>query len=175
MKRYLSISLLCATALFATDYSKAIEVPDAKAIIQKDLLPPFKEVQMPKGCVSSDPKAIARGAYMFNNLNGENAKGDAPEGLSKVNADGKAKQYGNCIACHNIEKAVGGGNVGPDLSSYHDIFVASGVRDAEYVFKKIADPRFDNPQTHMTVNLATKLFSEKEICDITSYILSIKK
>ena len=46
--------------------------------------------------------------------------------------------------------------------------------DAQYVYQKIADPRVDNPNTNMTVNLATKLFNEKEICDITSYVLSIK-
>ncbi len=162
-------------SLFASDYSKVIEVPDASAIIKKDLLPPFEPINMPDGCITNDADAIARGAYMFNNLNGEAVKGDAPKGLSKKNADGTPKQYGNCVACHNIEKAVGGGNIGPDLTNYHEVFVSSGVRDAQYVYKKIADARVDNPDTDMTINLTTKLFNQKEICELASYVLSIKK
>lgn len=174
MKKSLTLSLLLGASLFAADLSSVIEIPDASKIIQKDLLAPVSIYKMPDGCVTNDPKAIARGSYIFHNLNGGNAKGDAPEGLSKKLPDGKEKQYGNCVACHNIEKAVGGGNVGPDLTKYHEMFIKSGVRDAQYVYQKIADPRVDNPNTNMTVNLTTKLFSEREICDITSYVLSIK-
>ncbi|SFV59674.1 Sulfur oxidation protein SoxX [hydrothermal vent metagenome] len=54
------------------------------------------------------------------------------------------------------------------------MFVDSGVRSNKFVFQKIADPRIDNADTHMTVNLTTKLFTTKEICDITSYIVSPK-
>ncbi|HIP20197.1 MAG TPA: sulfur oxidation c-type cytochrome SoxX, partial [Sulfurimonas sp.] len=89
-------------------------------------------------------------------------------------AKGKNKQYGNCVACHNIEGARGAGNIGPDLTGYKATFVDSGVRDNKFVFQKIADPRIDNPDTHMTVNLTTKLFTPAEICDITSYIVSPK-
>ncbi|PNV82992.1 MAG: sulfur oxidation c-type cytochrome SoxX [Sulfurimonas sp.] len=174
MKRSLTLSLLLGVTIFAADYSSVIEVPDAAKIIQEDLLPPMGVNKMPQGCVTSDSKAIARGSYMFHNLNGGNAKGQAPEGLSKKLPNGKDKQYGNCVACHNIEGAIGGGNIGPDLSGYTEIFVKTGVRDAEYVYQKIADPRIDNPHTNMTVNLTTKLFNEKEICEITSYILSTK-
>jgi L-cysteine S-thiosulfotransferase len=84
------------------------------------------------------------------------------------------KQYGNCVACHNIEGARGAGNIGPDLTGYKDMFMATGVRDNQFVFQKIADPRVDNVNTHMTINLTTKLFTTKEICEITSYIVSPK-
>lgn len=174
MKRSLTLSLFLWVSVFATDYSSVIEVPDANKIIQKDLLPPLGVNKMPVECITTDSKAIARGAYIFHNLNGENAKGSAPEGLSKTNPDGKVKQYGNCVACHNIEGAVGGGNIGPDLTNYSGNFVKSGARDAKYVYAKIADPRVDNPHTDMTVNLTTKLFSEKEICELASYVLSKK-
>lgn len=174
MKRSLTLSLLLGISLFAADYSSVIEVPNASKIIQKDLLPPLGVNKMPAKCITTDSKAIARGAFIFHNLNGENAKGDAPEGLSKKNADGKTKQYGNCVACHNVEKAVGGGNVGPDLTNYTEMFVKTGVRDATYVYQKIADPRVDNPNSDMTINLTTKIFNEQEICEIASYVLSVK-
>ncbi|ABB43541.1 Monoheme cytochrome SoxX [Sulfurimonas denitrificans DSM 1251] len=174
MKRSLTLSLLLGMSVFAADYSSVIEVPDAQKIIQKDLLPPLGVNKMPTECITTDSKAIARGAYIFHNLNGENAKGNAPEGLSKTVENGKPKQYGNCVACHNIEGAVGGGNIGPDLTNYTEMFVKTGVRDAQYVYAKIADPRVDNPHTDMTVNLTTKLFNEKEICELASYVLSKK-
>lgn len=174
MKKSLTLSLLLGASLFAADLSSVIEIPDASKIIQKDLLAPVSIYKMPDGCVTNDPKAIARGSYIFHNLNGGNAEGDAPEGLSKKLPDGQEKQYGNCVACHNIEKAVGGGNVGPDLTAYNEMFIKSGVRDAQYVYQKIADPRADNPNTNMTVNLTTKLFNEREICDIASYVISVK-
>ena len=174
MKKSLMISLLASVALFAADYSGAVETPNASKIIKADLLGPAKTYKMPDGCISTDPKVIARGAFIFHNLNGGKVKGNAPEGLSKKNKDGSDKQYGNCVACHNIENAKGGGNIGPDLTSYHDIFIASGARDYQFVYQKIADPRIDNPHTNMTVNLATGLFNEREICDITSYVVSKK-
>ncbi|MEJ2372599.1 MAG: sulfur oxidation c-type cytochrome SoxX, partial [Sulfurimonas sp.] len=86
----------------------------------------------------------------------------------------KPKQYGNCVACHNIEGAKGAGNIGPDLSDYKANFIDSGARDNQFVYQKIADARIDNPTTHMTINLTTNLFNEREICDITSYIVSPK-
>jgi sulfur-oxidizing protein SoxX len=54
------------------------------------------------------------------------------------------------------------------------MFMATGVRDNQFVYQKTADARIDNPKTHMTINLTTKLFNEREICDITSYIVSKK-
>jgi sulfur-oxidizing protein SoxX len=174
MKRKIITSLLLGVSLFATDYSKVIESPDATKIIEKDRLAPAKSYTMPKGCISTDADAIARGAYIFHNLNGKKAKTKPPKGLSKKNAKGKPKQYGNCVACHNIEGARGAGNIGPDLNKYYDTFIASKVRNNQFVYQKIADPRIDNPNTHMTVNLTTKLFNEREICDIASYIVSKK-
>jgi len=184
MKKTVMMSLLVGVSLFATDYSSVIEKPNASKMIQKDLLAPAKTFTMPADCITTDADAIARGSFIFHNLNGKKAKGKLPKGLSrKQMKPGKtylpgdkipAKQYGNCIACHNIEGAVGAGNIGPDLTSYKAIFMATGVRDNQYVFQKIADPRVDNADTHMTINLTTKLFTTREICDITSYIVSDK-
>jgi sulfur-oxidizing protein SoxX len=166
-------SLLIGCSLLAADYTSVIESPDASKIIQKDLLAPAKTYVMPSDCISSDPKVIARGAFIFHNLNGE-AKDTPPEGLSKTNSDGSLKQFGNCIACHNIEGAKGAGNIGPDLHGYKKNFIDSGVRDHQFVYQKIADARIDNPTTHMTINLTTGLFNEREICDLASYIVSPK-
>jgi sulfur-oxidizing protein SoxX len=174
MKKTMMISLLLGGSLLATDYSSVIESPDASKIIEKDLLAPAKVYELQAGCITTDPKSIARGSFIFHNLNGKDAKENPPEGLSRKNADGEEKQYGNCVACHNIEGAKGAGNIGPDLSNYKDSFIATGVRDNPFVYQKIADPRIDNPKTHMTVNLTTGLFTQQEICDIASYIVSPK-
>ena len=184
MKKTVMMSLLVAASLAAADYSSVIEKPNASKMIKKDLLAPAKTFTMPAGCITTDADAIARGSFMFHNLNGKKAKGTLPKGLArKQMKPGKtympgdkipAKQYGNCIACHNIEGAKGGGNIGPDLTGYKDMFMATGVRDNQFVFQKIADPRVDNVDTHMTINLTTKLFTTREICDITSYIVSPK-
>ena len=159
---------------FATDLRSVIEMPKAMPIIQKDLLKPAETFTMPAGCITSDADAIARGKFIFHNLNGKKAKGKLPKGLSRKNAKGKTKQFGNCVACHNIEGAKGAGNIGPDLHNYKRHFIDTGVRKYSWVFQKIADPRIDNPNTHMTINLTTGLFSPKEICEITSYIVSDK-
>lgn len=174
MKKTIMMSLALVGSLFAADYSGIIEKPNASKLIEKDLLAPAKVFKMPKGCITTDADAIARGAFIFHNLNGKKAKQNPPKGLSKKNADGKEKQYGNCVACHNIEGAIGGGDIGPDLTGYKDMFMATGVRDNQYVYQKIADARIDNADTHMTINLTTKLFNEREICDITSYIVAPK-
>jgi len=173
MKKVLMMSLLVGMSLCATDYSKVIEHPDASKMIEKDLLAPPKVYTMPAGCITKDPAAIARGAYIFHNLNGKKAKKNPPKGLSRKQ-NGKPKQYGNCVACHNIENAKGAGNIGPDLTDYRENFVDSGARDFAFVYQKIADARIDNPDTHMTINLTTKLFTPREICDITSYIVAPK-
>ena len=178
MKKTLMMSLLVGASLIAADYSSVIETPNASKMIKKDLLGPAKTFTMPKGCITTDADAIARGSFIFHNLNGKKAKGKLPKGLAKtITVDGKKKpkQYGNCVACHNIEGAKGGGNIGPDLTGYKAMFMATGVRDNQYVFQKIADPRVDNADTHMTINLTTKLFTDREICYITSYIVSDKK
>ena len=174
MKKIMMMSLALLGSLVAADYSGIIESPNASDIIEKDLLAPAKVFTMPKGCITSDADAIARGAFIFHNINGENEKDIAPKGLAKTNADGTPKQYGNCVACHNVEGAKGGGNIGPDLTGYNAVFMKSGIRDAQFVYQKIADARIDNPTTHMTINLTTKLFNEREICDITSYVVSPK-
>jgi sulfur-oxidizing protein SoxX len=174
MKKKIVISLLLGSSLFATNYSSIIEHPDASKIIEKDKLAPAKVYTMPDNCVSSDKDVIARGAYIFHNLNGKKAKAKPPKGLTKKKANGKPKQFGNCVACHNIEDARGAGNIGPALTNFNHHFIASGVRNNQFVYQKIADPRIDNPKTHMTVNLTTKLFNEREICDITSYIVAPK-
>ena len=176
MKRCLLLSVTVGLSLaFAADLSSSIETPKASDIIAKDLLGPLKVYKMPKECVTDNKDSIARGKFIFHNLNGKKAKGTLPKGLAKKLANGKPKQYGNCVACHNIEGAKGAGNIGPDLTSYNEFFMKTHVRSNQYVYQKIADPRIDNENTHMTINLTTGLFNESEICDITSYIVSIKK
>ena len=176
MKRWLLLSTTIGLSLaLASDLRSSIETPKASDIIAKDLLGPLKVYKMPKGCITDDADAVARGKFIFHNLNGKKAKGKLPKGLDRKLANGKPKQYGNCVACHNIEGAKGGGNIGPDLTSYHEYFMKTNVRSNQYVYQKIADARVDNDNTHMTINLTTGLFNEREICDITSYIVSIKK
>jgi len=165
-------------AVHSADLKSIIEMPDASKILKKDRLAPPKKYTMPKECITTDPLAIARGEYIFHNLNGKKAKKKPPKGLAKfvmVNGKKKPKQYGNCVACHNIEGAKGGGNVGPNLSHYKQYFIDTGVRSYAYVYQQIADPRIHNPNTHMTVNLTTGLFTPREICDIASYVVSEKK
>jgi sulfur-oxidizing protein SoxX len=55
------------------------------------------------------------------------------------------------------------------------MLIDTKARDAQFVYQKIADPRIDNANTHMTVNLTTGLFTEQEICDYTAYVVSDKK
>lgn len=168
------ILLGIATFLGAADLQQVIESPDASAILKKDALPAAKTYVMPDGCISDDPAAIARGQYIFHNLNGKEAKEPAPEGLVKMLPNGKEKQFGNCVACHNIEGAKGYGNIGPDLSNYKALYMDSGVRNGAFVYQKIADPRVDNPTSHMTVNLTNGLMNEREVCDLASYIVRKK-
>lgn len=178
-----ALLLSASVALFATDLTTAYDMPDASKMIEKDLLAKPKTFSLPKSCKLDDAQAIKRGEFFFHNLNGKKAKGKAPKGVAKFTEkkgkDGKtkkvAKQYGNCVACHNIEGAKGAGNIGPDLTGYNTNFVKSKIRDAKFVYQKIADPRIDNPTTHMTVNLTTKLFDASEICDLTAYVMSEKK
>ncbi|MDM5272736.1 sulfur oxidation c-type cytochrome SoxX [Sulfurovum sp. zt1-1] len=178
--KYLTCSALLMTALttvYAADLTKSYEMPDAAKIIEKDLLKAATTYTLPKSCNLNDQESIARGKYIFHNLNGEKAKATPPKGLVKFtekNGKKEPKQFGNCVACHNIEGAVGGGNIGPDLSNYKTLFVDTQIRDTAFVYQKIADPRIDNPTTHMTVNLTTGLFNEQEICDLTAYVMSKK-
>lgn len=169
------IMLGFATFLSAADLSQVIETPDATAILKKDALPAAKAYAMPEGCVTDDAKAIARGQYIFHNLNGKDAKENPPEGLTRLLPNGKEKQMGNCVACHNIEGAKGYGNIGPDLTKYKELYMDSGVRNAQFMYQKIADPRVDNPKSAMTVNLANGLMNDREVCDLISYIIAPKK
>jgi len=177
-----TLFLSTSASLCAADLTKAYDMPNATEMIKKDLFPAATKYTMPKSCNLNDAKAIARGKYMFHNLNGKKAKKPAPEGLvkfvEKKGKDGKVKkkpkQFGNCVACHNIEGAKGAGNIGPSLIDYKALFIDTKARDAQFVYQKIADPRVDNPNTHMTVNLTTKLFNEQEICDYTAYVVSVK-
>ena len=184
--KYLAMTALLMSAsssLCAIDLTKAYDMPDATKMIEKDLMPGATEYTMPKSCDLTDVKAIARGDFMFNNLNGKKVKGKVPEGLvkfiEKTGKDGKVKkkpkQYGNCVACHNIEGAKGAGNIGPSLEGYKAMLIDTKARNAQFVYQKIADPRIDNANTHMTVNLTTGLFDEQEICDYTAYVVSVKK
>ena len=168
-----------STILVASDdFKSKVEVPDATKILQKDALKPPKKYTMPKDCVSSDKSVIAIGEYLFHNLNGKKAKKAPPKGVVKFiekNGKKKPKQYGNCVACHNIEGAVGAGNIGPDLHNYKKNFIDTKARDYQYIFQQIADARINNKDSRMTINLTTGLFNEDEICSILSYIVSEKK
>ena len=166
-----SLALLAATAAYAVDLTKAYEMPVASEIFEKDLFEGTKKFTMTKSCKLDDLESIARGKYLYHNLNSKAAKDPLPKGLAKPK-DGEVKAYGNCVACHNIEGAIGGGTVGPDLTSYKAIF--GSVRDAQFVYQKIADPRIDSPQTSMTINLTTKMFNEQETCDVTAYVMQVK-
>jgi len=183
--KYLALATLffsTSSVIDATDLTKAYDMPEATKMIEKDLFPEATKYTMPKSCDLNDSKAIARGEFMFHNLNGKKAKGKLPEGLAKfvekTGKDGKVmkkpKQYGNCVACHDIEGSKGAGNIGPSLVNYKGMFIDTKVRDAQFVYQKIADPRVDNANTHMTVNLTTGLFNEQEICDYTAYVMSDK-
>ncbi len=177
-----TLFLSTSASLYAMDLTKAYDMPEATKLIKKDLFPAAKKFTMPKSCNLTDANAIARGDFMFNNLNGKKAKGKLPAGLAKfvekTGKDGKVKkkpkQYGNCIACHDIEGSKGAGNIGPSLVGYKAMFIDTKARDAQFVYQKIADPRIDNANTHMTVNLTTGLFNEQEICDYTAYVVSVK-
>ncbi len=181
---FTTLFLSASASIVAADLTKAYDMADASKIIEKDLFAGATVYTMPKSCDLADAGAIARGEFMFHNLNGEKAKKNAlPAGLAQFvetkGKDGKvkkeAKQYGNCVACHDIEGAKGAGNIGPSLTGYKAMFLDTKVRDAQFVYQKIADPRIDNTNTHMTVNLTTGLFNEQEICDYTAYVVSEKK
>lgn len=141
---YATMFLSASASLTAADLTKAYDMPDAATMIEKDLFPAAKKYTMPKTCNLNDPKAIARGKYMFHNLNGKKAKKPAPEGLvkfiKKTGKDGKVKkkpkQFGNCVACHNIEGAKGAGNIGPSLENYKTHFIDTKTRDAQFVYQK---------------------------------------
>jgi sulfur-oxidizing protein SoxX len=170
--------VLVVSSLGAADIKSSVEVPDASKILTKDTLKPATKFTMPSECISTDPKVIAIGEFIFHNLNGKKAKKKPPEGLVKFvekNGKKKPKQYGNCVACHNIEGAIGAGNIGPDLHGYKKSFIDSKARTTQYVYQQIADSRIHNKDSRMTINLTTGLFDEKEICAITSYVVSEKK
>lgn len=179
---YATLFFSASASISAADLTKAYDMADASKIIEADLFAGPTKYTMPKSCNLTDKGAIARGEYIFHNLNGEQAKDNPPAGLAKFTEkkgkDGKVKkepkQYGNCVACHNIEGAIGGGNIGPDLTGYKSLFITTQARDNQFVYQKIADPRVDLANTHMTVNLTTKLMSEQEICDLTAYVVADK-
>jgi len=176
IRPFISLGLVLSftSALCAKDLTKAYEMPDATKILKEDMIDGPTKFTMPKSCELNDEKSIARGKYLFHNLNSKAAKEKAPEGLAQPKKD-EVKAYGNCVACHNIEGAIGGGTVGPPLMDYFKNMIETKARDAQFVYQKIADPRVDNPETSMTVNLTTKMLNEQEVCDLTAYVLEIKK
>jgi len=170
----ISFVLLAVTAVYAVDMKKAYNMPDASKLVTDDSIPSATKFTIPKDCKLDDLATIARGKYLYHNLNSKVAKEPLPKGL-EAPKKGKVKAYGNCVACHNIEGAVGGGTVGPDLSNYKSIFVDTKIRDAQFVYQKIADPRVDTPTTSMTINLTTKMFTVSEVCAVTAYVMQDKK
>ena len=164
--------VLAVTAVYAADMTKAYDMPDASKIVKDDLIPGPTKFTMPKDCKLDDLESIARGEYMFHALNSKNDKKEnLPKGM-KIPKDGEVKAYGNCVACHNIENAIGGGTVGPPLTNYKKFFTN---RNAQFVYQKIADPRIDMKTTSMTINLTSKMLEESEVCDLTAYVMQVKK
>lgn len=173
MHEVVTVYIIAFSTSFATDITNNYKLLDASQIVANDLFPEATRYAMPATCDLNDKDSIARGEYMFHNINSQNAKGTIPKGL--LVGDGYSiKEYGNCVACHNIENAHAPGNIGPSLVDYKKIFIDSGVRNTEFLYQKIADSRIDNLKTHMTINLTTGLNTEQEICDYTAYILSNK-
>ncbi len=179
MKFFKSVLIVSTSLALLNAGDAKVEQPDAMKILVKDTLKAPTTFKMPANCISSDAKVIAIGKYIFHNLNGKKAKKKAPEGLVKfiTKKDGKKKpkQYGNCVACHNIEGAVGAGNIGPDLHNYKAHFIDTKSRDYQYVYQQIADSRIHNKDSRMTINLTTGLFTQEEVCAIASYVVSEKK
>ena len=138
---------------------------EAEEVLKRNAIKPATLHKMPYGCVTTSSSSIDNGKILFNNLNNANGK------FAKY--DNK-KLFGNCIACHEIEKGEGYGNIGPSLKKYNETYVKSGARTPEWIYQKIADSRIDNKDTVMTINLTTGLMSEREICDIVSYLVSNK-
>ncbi len=169
----ISSAFLAITTVYATDLTKAYEMPEANKIVEADLIAKPTKFTMPKECKLNSFESIERGKYLFHNLNSRVAKEPTPKGLTKPKK-GEVKLYGNCVACHNIEGAIGGGTVGPSLEAYSKNFIETKARDAQFVYQKIADARVDNKDTSMTINLTTKMMNEQEICDLTAYILQPK-
>jgi sulfur-oxidizing protein SoxX len=148
-------------------------MPEASHIVQNDLIPEATKFTMPIGCKLDDVERIARGKYLYHNLNSKSTQEPLPTGLRKAE-EGKVKPYGNCVACHDIEGAIGAGTVGFPLTNYKENLVDTKIRDAQFVYQKIADPRIDSINTSMTINLTTKMFNESEVCDLTAYVLQVK-
>jgi len=176
VRPFVFVSLVLAvTAVYAIDIKKSYDMPDASKIVKDDLIPSPTKFTIPKDCKLDDLESIARGKYMFHNLNSKNDKKEnLPKGM-KIPKNGEVKAYGNCVACHNIEGAVGAGTVGPPLINYKANFIDTKVRDAQFVYQKIADPRVDMKTTAMTINLTSKMFDESEVCDVTAYVMQVKK
>ncbi|MCK5761996.1 MAG: sulfur oxidation c-type cytochrome SoxX, partial [Candidatus Izimaplasma sp.] len=146
VKQLTSVSLfvIATVSLSAMDLTKAYDMPDASKMIAKDLIDKATKYTMPKSCNLKDADAIARGNFMFNHLNGKKIKASSlPKGLAqfveKKGKDGKSKkkpkQYGNCIACHDIEGSLAPGNIGPSLVGYKAMFIDSKARDAQFVYQ----------------------------------------
>ena len=138
---------------------------------------PPQRYTIPAECNLNDPVRIMRGKFLFHHLNSKKSKEKMPRKLlheEKIRHKKGVKQYGNCVACHAIEGAKDPGTLGPDLSRYKQLFIDTKVRDAAFVYQKIADARIDNPDTRMTINLTTGLFTPSEICDLTAYVIAEK-
>lgn len=178
-------SAMLITSANAGSLASAVSMPDATKQLKKDQIDVAKTYKMPANCVSSDKRSIERGKFFFHNLSGKQAKKKADFAKSLgidikdkrkdlMKPYGGWKPYGNCVACHNTPGAIGAGNIGPDLTNYKKYFIDGGVRTNAWIYQKVADPRIDNPNTHMPIGLTTgRLFNEKEVCDIVSYLNSI--
>jgi len=186
LKLALVASAILFTSVSANELASAVSMPDATKQLKKDAIGKPTTYKMPSNCVSSNKRSIQRGKFFFHNLSGKTIKGANKDVAKSLGIDLKDKRkdlmkpyggwkpFGNCVACHNTPGAVGAGNIGPDLTNYKKYFIQSGTRSNEWVYQKVADPRVDSPMTHMPIGLTTgRLFNEKEVCDIVSYLNSI--
>ncbi len=81
------------------------------------------------------------------------------------------RSKGNCLACHVLEPdGVQPGNVGPNLS-----FQGLMNRPDQYLYQRIWDARFENPETIMPPFGTNEILTEQEIRDVVAYLQTLKK
>lgn len=78
-------------------------------------------------------------------------------------------RWGNCFACHNLPGGVQGGTVGPDLSRY-----GGQEPPLDYVYQRIWDVRFYNPDAHMPIYGTNRVLTDKDIRDVMAYLMTGK-
>lgn len=98
-----------------------------------------------------------------------------PEGLTGDPGKGKTLAFdrrrgGGCVACHIMgpDTPELPGNAGPDLSE-----IGAAGHDDAYLFNKVWDARFNNPETPMPPWGAHGYFDEQEIVDMVAFLRTL--